>query len=418
MGRDTQGRGLHLADDDDRPPHLRQRFRDFAESEHLRLLQASYLIGAALFFAALLGEHFAFGQRLGFEDVAAACAFVVAQMAFLGWRVAARLPSLRPEGRAAIIVANGWMWVLLSVIHTNAADTAPYMYEFVLIQIVFCYFFAGLAQYYAILGGLLIGLSLPLLQLLVGDAGSEAMARGVFVLLAVNAVGSAGRWWIEQNQRSQFATHLLLRSQAMTDPLTGLANRRGLHRGLEGAMHIAQREGKHLAIALLDLDGFKPINDRFGHAAGDDVLREVAARLRVVARRSTDTVARLGGDEFAVIWAARTIPDLYALADRLHETTREISMRFAEGDPGLARTSASLGVLVIRKPDPAQDLGRLLDRADRLSMMVKRIGGRAMILRESEEPRRVRMKSRAQDAVPPPRFRLGPSGFGERPADF
>jgi diguanylate cyclase (GGDEF)-like protein len=226
------------------------------------------------------------------------------------------------------------------------------------------------------------------------------------LLVAMNAVGCAGRWWIEQNQRTQFATQLLLRSQAMTDPLTGLANRRGLHRGLEGAMHIAKREGKYLAIALLDLDRFKPINDRFGHAAGDDVLREVASRLRVVARRSTDTVARLGGDEFAVIWAARSIADLYALADRLHETTREISMRFGEGEAGLADTSASLGVLVVRKPDPFADFGKLLDRADGLSMMVKRIGGRAMILREWEEPKRLRMKAMPEPDGRP-RFRVG-----------
>ena len=414
MANDARLPDAAEVDEHDRPLHLRPRFHEFAEAEHLRLLQASYLIGAVLFFAALLGEHFAFGQRFGLTDITGACGFVLAQILFLGTRVALDLPSLRPGGRAALIVANGWMWVLLSVAHTVPADSAPYVYEFVLIQIVFCYFFSGLSQHFAIAGGLLIGLALPVALLAVGNAGSEAMARGMFVLLAVNAVGSAGRWWIEQNQHSQFATQLLLRSQAMTDPLTGLANRRGLHRGLEGAMHIAQREGKHLAIALLDLDRFKPINDRFGHAAGDDVLRETASRLRAVARRSTDTVARLGGDEFAVIWASRSIPDLYALADRLHETTRQISMRFAEGEDGVAQTSASLGVLVIRKPDPAQDLGKLLARADGLSMMVKRIGGRAMILREWEEPRRLRMRAQAATADRElPRFRLGSAGTRE-----
>ena len=87
---------------------------------------------------------------------------------------------------------------------------------------------------------------------------------------------------------------------ALHDPLTGLPNRRALAEALERTIARSQRSGMPLAVLALDLDGFKAINDRYGHPAGDATLLEVSDRLRQIIRRS-DFVARLGGDEFAVI---------------------------------------------------------------------------------------------------------------------
>jgi diguanylate cyclase (GGDEF)-like protein/PAS domain S-box-containing protein len=90
------------------------------------------------------------------------------------------------------------------------------------------------------------------------------------------------------------------RHEADTDALTGLANRRALERTLEAALHRARTRGRSVGIIMLDLDGFKAINDAHGHAAGDAALREVARRLRRCVRER-DLVARLGGDEFVVV---------------------------------------------------------------------------------------------------------------------
>lgn len=87
---------------------------------------------------------------------------------------------------------------------------------------------------------------------------------------------------------------------AMRDPLTGLVNRAGLLQYLSRATARARRQGGGFAIAFLDLDGFKAINDRYGHAAGDEVLVTVAKRARSIAR-ANDTLARLGGDEFVFL---------------------------------------------------------------------------------------------------------------------
>jgi diguanylate cyclase (GGDEF)-like protein len=99
-----------------------------------------------------------------------------------------------------------------------------------------------------------------------------------------------------------------IRYQALHDPLTGLANRVGFEQALAEAMIEAGNRGQTVALALLDLDRFKQINDTLGHAAGDQLLKEVATRLRDCMRPS-DTVARLGGDEFVLVLPNIDYPD-------------------------------------------------------------------------------------------------------------
>lgn len=93
-----------------------------------------------------------------------------------------------------------------------------------------------------------------------------------------------------------------LRTSALVDPLTGLANRRALSAALDDAQQLQARAGGDVGLLFLDLDGFKTINDTFGHDAGDRVLVETGSRL-VAATRAVDRVCRVGGDEFAVLCA-------------------------------------------------------------------------------------------------------------------
>lgn len=148
-----------------------------------------------------------------------------------------------------------------------------------------------------------------------------------------------------------------LQQLALNDPLTGLANRRQLDHFAALALRRAQRRGDHLALVLLDLDGFKNVNDRHGHAAGDGVLREVAQRARQ-ATRDTDLVARLGGDEFVVLLEADSQEAVQAAVARLRRALDDTPL--FDGPP--TPLGVSMGVACF--PADGDNLVALLREAD------------------------------------------------------
>ncbi len=155
---------------------------------------------------------------------------------------------------------------------------------------------------------------------------------------------------------------------AFSDALTGLSNRIALHERIESARADMRVHGRRFAVHFLDLDGFKAINDRYGHATGDRILQLVAERLSRAAR-ATDTVARLGGDEFVILQRDAGEASARGFASRVLETFRE---RFeVAGD--IHEISTSLGVAIARDCD--EDAIDLLGRADAALYRVKR-GGR------------------------------------------
>ncbi len=170
-------------------------------------------------------------------------------------------------------------------------------------------------------------------------------------------------WWSLGEVRRQFHQ---TRVMAMSDDLTGLANRVQFHRRLEEALAGSDRGGARVGLVVLDLDGFKAINDTGGHAAGDRLLRRVAAGLDEATRRQ-ETPCRLGGDEFAVI--APRISDrdeLRQLATRLHDQL-DMVVPFSNGRS--LRVTASLGLALY--PDDAAAIDELVGVADKAMYRVK-----------------------------------------------
>ncbi len=159
--------------------------------------------------------------------------------------------------------------------------------------------------------------------------------------------------------RRQFEQSVLLERQAMTDELTELGNRRHFEETMKNALDDAGRKENALALLAIDLNGFKQVNDTFGHGAGDDVLRQVGERLRRSVREG-DTAFRLGGDEFTVVMTNDVSPTTaQRLADRL---TIVISEPF-----DLATGSVTVGgsVGVSHVPQDGTDIASLLEAADR-----------------------------------------------------
>jgi diguanylate cyclase (GGDEF)-like protein/PAS domain S-box-containing protein len=132
-----------------------------------------------------------------------------------------------------------------------------------------------------------------------------------------------------------------LRHDAFHDSLTGLANRNLLRTRLGDVVLGARQRKTSVALVFVDLDGFKPINDTLGHAAGDQVLAEISERLREVVRRE-DTVGRLGGDEFVVLCEDADEATALLIAERIRESIRQPFPGVADG----FLVTASIGVAV------------------------------------------------------------------------
>jgi len=150
----------------------------------------------------------------------------------------------------------------------------------------------------------------------------------------------------------------MYRRMAFTDALTGLDNRLSMMRDLEHALDRTLRTDKSLALLLLDLDRFKEVNDTHGHPAGDEVLREVARRLRQVVRKS-DLVSRLGGDEFAIVIEDITgIDQVLQVAEKV---IKSLSSEIRYKDLTLS-IGTSIGIALV--PEHADDIETLIRYAD------------------------------------------------------
>ncbi len=165
-----------------------------------------------------------------------------------------------------------------------------------------------------------------------------------------------------------------LRRQASTDLLTGLPNRQLFEDRLRLAMGRACRSGSAVAVLLVDLDGFKEVNDRYGHALGDEVLVEVGRRLAACVR-GTDTVARLGGDEFVVVAEGQ---DLAVRAGEIGMRLVSAARRPIESSVGQLRLGASVGIALIddwsQQDGGVPAAGELLRRADSAMYEAKTTG--------------------------------------------
>jgi len=165
-----------------------------------------------------------------------------------------------------------------------------------------------------------------------------------------------------------------IRHMAQHDPLTGLANRALFGQYFETLRRSANRDGHRLALVFLDLDRFKPVNDQLGHAIGDRLLSEIAARLLQSVRES-DVVARIGGDEFVILLRQVTDADS---AERAADKLRKVIVRPFEIDGHPIEIGASLGIALY--PDDGLSEQELLRKADLAMYQAKHLGGNAVCL--------------------------------------
>jgi diguanylate cyclase (GGDEF)-like protein len=202
-----------------------------------------------------------------------------------------------------------------------------------------------------IVSGVVVALFVAFVAFLGAQFGPLAL------VLAVPA-GVLGGYVARSLQARQHGLRLLTQQ----DALTGLGNRRLLHERLNYEITRHRRMSRRFSVLALDLDGFKQVNDRYGHPAGDEILREVARSLRR-AVRDQDTVVRMGGDEFCVLVPESSWKEAERMSERLQQAV-------AGCVGGLDTLGASVGYAIF--PDEGWAPEHLLGRADAAAIEMKR----------------------------------------------
>jgi diguanylate cyclase (GGDEF)-like protein len=169
-----------------------------------------------------------------------------------------------------------------------------------------------------------------------------------------------------------------LTDAARSDPLTGLLNRRGFEETFDVELERARRTDRSLSVIVGDVDRFKAINDRLGHAAGDEVLRRIGEKV-LLTKRSWDSGARVGGEEFAILAPDTDEHGAYVLAERLRV---EIEETFEPAGSG--QLTASFGVVSF--PVHGQTAAALLQAADKALYAAKRLGRNRSVISSAEVP--------------------------------
>lgn len=208
--------------------------------------------------------------------------------------------------------------------------------------------------------------------LVTGPGEQRALAVGgmLYLAAAIRSIRSYGFYLRKTFQLSYELHTAYAHAQALarTDELTGLANRRAFVERGRSAVEQARRYGRPLSLVTFDVDHFKKINDTYGHAAGDEVLRQVAA-LATIAQRGSDVAGRLGGEEFAVLLPETTAAEATVFAERLREAMTELRVAHEGAE---IRFTCSFGVAEVE--ETTAKLDELLGAADEALYRAKAAG--------------------------------------------
>ena len=275
---------------------------------------------------------------------------------------------LDPVNRAMSKLSRGRVFALAlaSVLLISIPD-ALFGYEISLSVFYLCP--VGIATWYA---GRTSGVAIALISTL-SSLAEYFTAAPVFTspaIMAWNGLLHLGFMLIVAYLLDSLRSHVeIVQELARSDPLTGIFNRRAFLEHLQYRLDLAARDAKSIALAYIDLDDFKRLNDDGGHAEGDRVLRRVASTLRESIRRS-DVVARLGGDEFIVLINGADRTGVESLIAKV----REALLRALDDE----QVSVTCSVGCMRFPAPPPDADAAIRAADALMYKVKKQGKNAV----------------------------------------
>jgi diguanylate cyclase len=347
-----------------------------------QLAQTRALLGYTLVFCTLFYVAFsisdlaALGYGATYLKLCAARAVVAATAGTCAWLAYHRPLSLHATRIAAcvaeVVALACFMYIGVSrpdEFHWHAMSLA------IMLIVIYLYIPNSFSNALVLASGataVFLGLSMTYSRLTAADDVTMVM-----LLVLANAFGALAARRFNQVSREEYQARVQLQHAAARDHLTGCFNRRYLHETLMRPGHVrASEHGGLVTVVLCDIDHFKRINDTYGHASGDAVLRSFADLLRRMTRDGVDSVVRYGGEEFLAILPGTDLEGGIHLAERLRTRFADTSVLTDDGAEHV-RTTASFGVACA---NPAADGGHhvlrdLIAVADKLMYDAKR-GGR------------------------------------------
>lgn len=354
-------------------PSLESEYRDFhVESHLLRVRLAGYL--AVLLFASFILIDFdtlPFDVARQTSGIRAILIVVFAAGIWMTyrplWRRAYRITQFLASvaagvGTVAIIGVALWL-------------RHPIPYEGILLVPLFIYLIICLPWWQALVAN---GITLAgfIAMELAFQPDPQVRLYQIVFMCAANAIAAYGGYFLEYTTRSTFLVHALLNELAERDGLTGLYNRRSLNSHLDRVWRQGSRDGREIAIAMIDVDYFKHYNDRFGHARGDAALKAVADVIASMARRPLDLAARYGGEEFVLAWYHPVPDELQRMGEQLLAAVAALDL--AHPDSEHQRLSVSVGI-ACALPAPGRHWAELLQHADGALFQAKADGRNRMV---------------------------------------
>jgi diguanylate cyclase (GGDEF)-like protein len=224
-------------------------------------------------------------------------------------------------------------------------------------------------------GGLVITLVANALLVLTSQGWFSFAQLNIYLVPSL-ALASLLSYFLEARHMRAFALEAELERRATTDVLTGVANRRHFTETAEREINRARRYGNKLSVLMLDIDHFKKVNDTYGHAVGDEVLKILPGVVQPLLRK-LDFMGRLGGEEFAVVLVETDGDGAAVVAERLRKGLQAVEVR-ALGVH--LHFTVSIGCTEVRVNEQAEDLKRALERADEALYKAKESGRNRVVV--------------------------------------
>ncbi len=359
---------------------LEPEFRQSVLNEKLGQIRVNLCLAITIVIAASAMQAALLGRDL--NRVAAAIHLLVMiplLLACLAASFSLRRQRIYPPLTLAASIVAGLGVVAIQLIAALGGTTI--LFSGLVLTVIFIYFMGGLIFYHGLAANAVVTLAYLGAGIALRLPGRE-FGYNALSIVAVNLFCASVVYMHEKTSRTRFLEAALLREMVARDGLTGIQNRRMFDQYIDRAWHQAVREGKRLAVLLIDIDCFKDYNDRYGHQAGDECLRAVALTLSRGARRPLDFVARYGGEEFAIVLYDASREYVAEVLTRIQRSVAELNIPH-EASRVASRLTVSIGAAFVL-PGSSRSPEGLIQLADEALYSAKEQGRNRVIVMEAE----------------------------------